>query len=63
MALTRIRTKANLDTDWKPIRKMQMWEDITVVFKHKNGEKRKYRYALKKGREILEDKSNDKIED
>lgn len=63
MALTRIRGKANLGNEWKPVRKWQMWEDITVVFKNNNGEKRKYRYALKKGREILEDKSNEQIED
>jgi len=63
MALTRIRTKSKLDESWRPIKKWQMWEDITVVYANKEGQKRKIRYALKKGKEILEEKTNGEIQD
>lgn len=54
MALTRIRNKLELSSDWKAVRKWQTWQDITVVYKHKDGKRKKVHYKLKGNREVLD---------
>lgn len=54
MALTRIRTKLDLSTEWTAVRKWQTWENITVIYKHKDGHKKKVNYRLKGGKEIID---------
>lgn len=59
MSLTRIKTKLKLSDDWTPIRKWQTWENITVIYKHIDGRKKKVNYRLHNGQEILEEKTNE----